>query len=65
MRRVMIVDVINRSGVVELESALIVRSDEERFYLLVNGYQRSVRIEDLDSGKYRMIAHRTTLETEE
>jgi len=61
----MIVDVINRSGVVELESALIVRSDEERFYLIVNGYQRSVRIEDLDSGKYRMIAHRTTLETEE
>ena len=64
MRRVMIVDVINRSGVVELESALIVRSDEERFYLLVNGYQRSVRIEDLDSGKYRMIAHRT-VEVEE
>lgn len=54
----MIVDVINRSGVVELESAIILRSDSERFYLLVNGYERAVRISDLDSGKYRIVAHR-------
>lgn len=54
----MVVDVINRNGVVELENALIIRSDSERFYLLVNGYQRSVRIKDLDSGKYKLVAHR-------
>jgi hypothetical protein len=49
----MIVDVINRSGDTVLESAIIMKSDEKRFYLLTaEGFERSVLMSDLDSGKY-------------
>lgn len=53
----MIVDVINRSGDVVLESAIIMKSDEKRFYLLTaEGFERSVLMSDLDSGKYTIKA---------
>ena len=55
----MIVDVINRSGDVVLENAIIVKSDEKRFHLITaEGYPRSVRMSDLDSGKYTIKAAR-------
>lgn len=56
----MIVDVINRSGDVVLESAIIMKSDEKRFYLLTaEGFERSVLMSDLDSGKYTIKAARS------
>lgn len=56
----MIVDVINRSGDAVLESAIIMRSDEKRFYLLTaEGFERSVLMSDLDSGKYTIKAARS------
>ena len=57
IERTMIVDVINRSGDVVLESAIIMKSDEKRFYLLTaEGFERSVLMSDLDSGKYTIKA---------
>ena len=55
----MIVDVINRSGDVLISGAVIIKSDEKRFYLLLaEGFQRSVLMSDLESGKYKIISHR-------
>ena len=55
----MIVDVLNRSGDTVISGAIIMKSDEKRFYLLLaEGFQRSVLMSDLDSGKYKIISHR-------
>ena len=55
----MIVDVINRSGDVLISGAVIIKSDEKRFHLLLaEGFPRSVLMSDLDSGKYKIISHR-------
>ena len=60
----MIVDVLNCSGDVVISGAIIMKSDEKRFYLLLaEGFQRSVLMEDLDSGKYKIISHRDVKDT--
>jgi hypothetical protein len=57
----MVVDVLNRSGDVVISGAIIVKSDEKRFHLMLKeGYPRAVLMSDLNDGKYKIVAHRTT-----